>query len=250
MYFYRTMRNKTDANYIGTLVKNLSLIILICGSPLAAADKEIEEVIVTSEFRNATLLDTAASITIFDDSIIKNRQAKHLEELLNLAPNVNFSSGASRGRFIQIRGIGERSQFIEPLNPSVGILVDGIDFTGIAGAATTMDIKQVEILRGPQGTLYGANALAGLINLTSNQPTENAQGKLSLAIGSHNTKTMAGAMGGSLSSDVNYRVAVQSHTSDGYITNDFLIKDDTDNIDELSLRAILIGRQVTTLASS
>ena len=238
MYFYRTMRNKTDANYIGTLVKNLSLIILICGSPLAAADKEIEEVIVTSDFRNATLLDTAASITIFDDSIIKNRQAKHLEELLNLAPNVNFSSGASRGRFIQIRGIGERSQFIEPLNPSVGILVDGIDFTGIAGAATTMDIKQVEILRGPQGTLYGANALAGLINLTSNQPTENVQGELSLAIGSHNTKTMAAAMGGSLSSDVNYRVAVQSHTSDGYITNDFLIKDDTDNIDELSLRAI------------
>ena len=238
MYFYRTMRNKTDANYIGTLVKNLFLIILICGSPLAAADKEIEEVIVTSEFRNATLLDTAASITIFDDSIIKNRQAKHLEELLNLAPNVNFSSGASRGRFIQIRGIGERSQFIEPLNPSVGILVDGIDFTGIAGAATTMDIKQVEILRGPQGTLYGANALAGLINLTSNQPTENVQGELSLAIGSHNTKTMAAAMGGSLSSDVNYRVAVQSHTSDGYTTNDFLIKDDTDNIDELSLRAI------------
>ena len=238
MYSYRTMRNKTDANYIGTLVKNLFLIILICGSPLAAADKEIEEVIVTSEFRNATLLDTAASITIFDDSIIKNRQAKHLEELLNLAPNVNFSSGASRGRFIQIRGIGERSQFIEPLNPSVGILVDGIDFTGIAGAATTMDIKQVEILRGPQGTLYGANALAGLINLTSNQPTENVQGELSLAIGSHNTKTMAAAMGGSLSSDVNYRVAVQSHTSDGYITNDFLIKDDTDNIDELSLRAI------------
>ena len=155
-----------------------------------------------------------------------------------MAPNVNFSSGASRGRFIQIRGIGERSQFIEPLNPSVGILVDGIDFTGIAGAATTMDIKQVEILRGPQGTLYGANALAGLINLTSNQPTENVQGELSLAIGSHNTKTMAAAMGGSLSSDVNYRVAVQSHTSDGYITNDFLIKDDTDNIDELSLRAI------------
>ena len=205
---------------------------------MAAADKEIEEVIVTSDFRNATLLDTAASITIFDDSIIKNRQAKHLEELLNLAPNVNFSSGASRGRFIQIRGIGERSQFIEPLNPSVGILIDGIDFTGIAGAATTMDIKQVEILRGPQGTLYGANALAGLINLTSNQPTENVQGELSLAIGSHNTKTMAAAMGGSLSSDVNYRVAVQSHTSDGYTTNDFLIKDDTDNIDELSLRAI------------
>lgn len=131
----------------------------------------------------------------FDDSTIRNRQAKHLEQLLNLAPNINFSSGASRGRFIQIRGIGERSQFIEPLNPSVGILVDGIDFTGIAGAATTMDIKQVEILRGPQGTLYGANALAGLINLTSNQPTGTTQGNLSLAAGSHNTKTVSGARG-------------------------------------------------------
>jgi len=156
-----------------------------------------------------------------------------------LAPNVNFSSGASRGRFIQIRGIGERSQFIEPLNPSVGILVDGIDFTGIAGAATTMDINQIEILRGPQGTLYGANALAGLINLTANQPTEITQGNLSLGIGNHNTKSVSGALGGSLNSTMNYRVAAQSHTSDGYITNDFLQRDDTDNIDELSLRAIV-----------
>ena len=87
---------------------------------------------------------------------LPKRQAQHLEQLLNLAPNVNFSSGASRGRFLQIRGIGERSQFIEPLNPSVGILVDGIDFTGIAGAATTMDIAQVEILRGPHRARFMA----------------------------------------------------------------------------------------------
>ena len=139
-------------------------------STATVANTAIEEVIVTADFRDTSLLKTAASITVFDSQTITRRQARHLEQLLNLAPNVNFSSGASRGRFLQIRGIGERSQFIEPLNPSVGILVDGIDFTGIAGAATTMDIAQVEILRGPQGTLYGANALAGLINLRSNQP--------------------------------------------------------------------------------
>ena len=222
--------------------KKLFIISLLLLSTTSIAADVIEEVIVTSDFRDASLLATAASVTIFDESTIKTRQAQHLEQLLNLAPNVNFSSGAARGRFIQIRGIGERSQFIEPLNPSVGILVDGIDFTGIAGAATTMDIKQLEILRGPQGTLYGANALAGLINLTSNQPTEATQGNLSLAAGSHNTKTVSGAMGGSLSDDLNYRVAAQSHTSDGYITNDFLKRDDTDNIDELSLRAIIDWR--------
>ena len=229
-------------SYVLSTAKKLFISSLLLLSTNIAAAELIEEVIVTSDFRDASLLDTAASVTIFDDLTIKNRQAKHLEQLLNLAPNVNFSSGASRGRFIQIRGIGERSQFIEPLNPSVGILVDGIDFTGIAGAATTMDIKQVEILRGPQGTLYGANALAGLINLTSNQPSEITHGSMSLGAGSHGTKSVSGALGGSLNNAMNYRVAAQSHTSDGYITNDFLKRDDTDNIDELSLRAIIDWR--------
>ncbi len=204
-----------------------------------AADNVIEEVIVTSEFRDTGLLNTAASITVFDSQAIAKRQAQHLEQLVNLAPNVNFSSGASRGRFIQIRGIGERSQFIEPLNPSVGILVDGIDFTGIAGAATTMDIQQVEILRGPQGTLYGANALAGLINLRSNQPSDKTQGNMEVSIGDYSTQTVSAAVGGPISQQLGYRVAIQQHRSDGYIRNDFLQRDDTDNIDELSLRSIL-----------
>jgi outer membrane receptor protein involved in Fe transport len=142
--------NAYHPNYICNIVKNLCFIFLSLLAINSTAEQTIEEIIVTSDFRDLSLLETAASITILDDSKISQRNAKHLEQLLNMAPNVNFSSGASRGKFIQIRGIGERSQFIEPLNPSVGILVDGIDFTGIAGAATTMDTKQVEILRGPQ----------------------------------------------------------------------------------------------------
>ena len=205
----------------------------------SAIDSAIEEIIVTSDFRDSALLITPASVTVIDSAAIAQRQARHLEQVLNLAPNVNFSSGASRGRFIQIRGIGERSQFIEPLNPSVGTLVDGIDFTGIAGAATTMDIAQIEILRGPQGTLYGANALAGLINLRSNQPSEQLQGKTQVSVGDYDTRTVSAAVGGPISESLGYRVAVQQHNSDGYIENDFLKRDDTNNIDELSLRTIL-----------
>jgi iron complex outermembrane receptor protein len=228
------------SNHSATLLsKTLGLLVPALISTATLADHTIEEVIVTSDFRDSGLLKTAASITVFDSQTIAQRQARHLEQLINLAPNVNFSSGASRGRFIQIRGIGERSQFIEPLNPSVGILVDGIDFTGIAGAATTMDIAQVEILRGPQGTLYGANALAGLINLRSNQPTDRTQGNLEVTLGDYNTQTVSAAMGGPLSKNLGYRFAAQQHSSDGYIRNDFLKRDDTDNIDELSLRSIL-----------
>ena len=203
-----------------------------------SVNDSIDEIVVTADFRDSNLLNSAASITVIGSETVDRRQARHLDQLLNGVPNVNFSSGASRGRFIQIRGIGERSQFIEPLNPSVGILVDGIDFTGIAGAATTMDIQQVEILRGPQGTLYGANALAGLINLRSNQPTEQTQGNLELSLGDYNTETLSAAIGGPLNETLGARVAVQQHSSDGYIRNDFLERDDTDNIDELTLRSI------------
>ena len=230
--------NAYHPNYICNIVKNLCFIFLSLLAIESTAEQTIEEIIVTSDFRDLSLLETAASITILDDSKISQRNAKHLEQLLNMAPNVNFSSGASRGKFIQIRGIGERSQFIEPLNPSVGILVDGIDFTGIAGAATTMDTKQVEILRGPQGTLYGTNALAGLINITSNQPTDRTEGNISLDVGHFGTRTVAAAVGGSLAEKSKYRLAAQHHSSDGYISNDFLNRDDTDNIDELSLRSI------------
>ena len=225
-------------NYICNIGKNLCFIFLSLLAIDSTAEQTIEEIIVTSDFRDLSLLETAASITILDSNKISQRNAKHLEQLLNMAPNVNFSSGASRGKFIQIRGIGERSQFIEPLNPSVGILVDGIDFTGIAGAATTMDTKQVEILRGPQGTLYGTNALAGLINITSNQPTDRTEGNISLDVGHFGTRTVAAAVGGSLAEKSKYRLAAQHHSSDGYISNDFLNRDDTDNIDELSLRSI------------
>ena len=222
-----------------TLQAALCVLASFSFTSVATADHVIDEIVVSADFRDTKLLESAASITVLDGQTIAKRQARHLEQLLNLAPNVNFSSGASRGRFIQIRGIGERSQFVEPLNPSVGILVDGIDFTGIAGAATTMDIQQVEILRGPQGTLHGANALAGLINLQAVQPSKQTEGNLEISLAEYNSQTISAGLGGAISEELGYRFAVQKHSADGYIENEFLNRDDTDNIDELSIRSIL-----------
>ena len=135
--------------------------------PPSFAEVDLEEVIVTSDFRESQLKNIPTSISVIDSKVINQRNSRHLEELLALAPNVNFAAGASRGKYFQIRGVGERSQFVAPLNPSVGTYVDGIDFTGFGGAATLLDIDQVEVLRGSQGTRFGANALAGVINLKS-----------------------------------------------------------------------------------
>ena len=79
---------------------------LLVLASLSLADPQLNEILVTADFRDTTLLTTPASLTVLDKNIIDRRQAKHLAQLLNVAPNVNFSSGASRGRFIQIRGIG------------------------------------------------------------------------------------------------------------------------------------------------
>lgn len=198
----------------------------------------LEEVIVTAEYRPVSVQELATSITIFDQQVIDRRGAVHLEQLLNLAPNVNLSAGASRGRFVLIRGIGERSQFVEPVNPSVGLVIDGMDFTGIGAAASTLDIRQVEILRGPQGTLFGANALAGLINMVSNGPGDDASGRASLTVGNYGRLETAAALGGELSGNTAFRLAVQSNQSDGYMDNVYLHRP-TNDIDELSARGKL-----------
>ncbi|MEM6543959.1 MAG: TonB-dependent receptor, partial [Pseudomonadota bacterium] len=145
-----------------------------------------------------------------------------------------------RTRFFQLRGIGERSQFVEPLNPSVGVLIDNIDFSGLGTIATAYDIDQVEVLRGPQGTLHGANALAGLINIRSQPPTEAFQGRINGVLGTFGRRDLGLALSGPLGSDsLLGRLSVFDHQSDGFIENAFLGVDDTNERDELSIRGKL-----------
>ncbi len=206
--------------------------------PENLASAEItEEILVTADFRQAQALNLATSVSVIDAETIENRNAKHLAEVLNLAPNVNYSTGSSRGRFFQIRGIGERSQFVDPINPSVGLIVDGIDLTGIGGAATTLDIQQIEILRGPQGTLYGANALAGLINMVSGQPTKTLTGKVKGTVAQYDSRTFSGVLSGPVNDQLGFRVALEQYKSDGYQNNAFLGVDNNQNFDEQTARA-------------
>ncbi len=196
---------------------------------------QLEEILVTAELRATSLMDQAASTSVVDGATIARRAAQHLEEILLLSPNVNLSGGSSRARYYQIRGVGERSQFVEPLNPSVGLLINGIDFSGLGGAATLFDVEQVEILRGPQGTLHGANALAGLINIRTAAPQAEHAARVRGTLGDYATRTAGVSVTGPLADDrLLYRAAINQHRSDGYIENAYLDRDDTNNLDELS----------------
>ncbi len=216
-----------------------SLVLLPSGA--FAASEVIEEIIVTAEFRESRLqyLPGSASIVRPDST---GTVVNHLEEVLARAPNVNYSSGASRGRFIQIRGIGERGQFEEPLDASVGLIVDGVDLSGIGTAATLFDVEQVEVLRGPQGTLYGANALAGLINVTTPAPSTDLRSSWRLDTGDYGAFGFGGVVSGPLGDNTGYRISGQLYRDDGFIDNEFLGRDDTDNHDEMTFRAKFVHK--------
>ncbi|MGO5000177.1 TonB-dependent receptor [Oceanisphaera sp. W20_SRM_FM3] len=202
----------------------------------AAGVYTLETTTVTSSFRDDSLQETAASVSVIDEAEINKPGNTHLSDVLAQAPNVNLSAGASRGKYYQIRGVGERSQFIGAVNPSVGVLVDGIDMSSATLGATLLDAKQVEVLRGPQSSLYGANALAGLINISANEPTDTLEGNVELTAAQYNTQNLSAAVGGPMSDKVSYRFAAQRNTSDGFTKNDYLKRDDTNNIDETLLR--------------
>lgn len=105
--------------------------------------------------------------------------------------------------------------------------------------AGLLDAKQVEVLRGPQGTGMGANGMAGLINIQANEPTDTLEGYLDLTAAQYNTQNVAGAIGGPINDKVSYRLAAQHNSSDGFITNDYLDRKNTNNIDETLLRTKL-----------
>ena len=211
---------------------------------------DIERVIVSGDFRQTTLDQLSASATILDQERLRSRQPSHIDSVLNSIPNVNFAAGASRGRFVQIRGIGERSQFAEPINPSVSFIVDEFDFSGLAAAGLIFDTKQLEVYRGPQATLYGTGALAGAVKLSSNDVGSDAPDYVEARIGNKESYRIEGATGDDINTDWGYRAALVHNRSDGFVENTFLNRSDTANIDETALRFAVEGSvdERTTLA--
>ena len=225
-------------------IKNLTLSaftsFILLNSFACAEDLTLDAITVTSDFRDTNLNQTSKAISVLNEEKIADKAHQSLESVIGQVPNVNFATGASRAHYVQIRGIGERSQFIAPINPSVGLVLDGIDVSESALALTMFDVNQIEVLKGPQGTTFGSNGMAGVVTLKSNEPTEDYEGHIETTIGNYNTKAVGLALGGSLIEDkLLGRFSVYKNTSDGFMKNNYLGRKDTQNIDELALKSQL-----------
>lgn len=205
----------------------------LLGAPIAANadDSDLERIVVTGDFQRESIQTLSASASLFSEDEINQRGASYLDEMLGSTANVNFASGASRGRYIQIRGLGLRSQFVDPINPSVGLVIDGINYSGLGGSSLLFDIDQVEIYRGPQGTRFGADGMAGMIQMGSAKATSDPSLKLQVGAGTYNTREAGIAASTGLTDDTSARVSYFRRKSDGYVDNLYL-NDETQNQDE------------------
>ena len=202
------------------------------------SEDAIDEIVVSADFRERAASELPASITVLDSEEIQSMAVQHFEELVNAIPNLNWSGDGHRARYFQIRGVGELEQYQGAPNPSVGFLIDDIDFSGIGTVATLFDMQQVEVLRGPQGTRYGANALAGLIYMRSALPTPDFEGGAELTIGDDGTFAGGVALGGGIGADdrLMYRLSAHHHQSNGFRDNRYFNRDDTNGREETTVR--------------
>ncbi len=197
------------------------------------------EIIVTADYRGVPVAEAPASITVLDAATIKEMAVQHFEELIGSLPNLNWSGDGHRAKYLQIRGVGELAQYQGAPNPSVGFVVDDMDFSGIGGIATLFDIDRIEVLRGPQGTRYGSNALAGLIYMQSTDPGGSFSGRLNLLLGDDDAIGGGIAVGGPVGDTGGYRLSAHHYESNGFRANPYLGRDDTNGRNETSFRARL-----------
>lgn len=222
------------------IVSSLAVVAAVA-PPAAAASDAIDEIIVTADYRDRAVSELSPSISVIDSETLKETAVQHFEELITAIPNMNWSGDGNRARYLQLRGVGELEQYEGAPNPSVGFLVDDIDFSGIGTIATLFDVEQVEVLRGPQGTRYGANALAGLVYIDTADPGDTWEGHARITAGGDDLRAGGVAAGGPIgSSDFRLRVAAHHHASDGFRDNAFLGRDDTNGRAETTVRGKLL----------
>jgi iron complex outermembrane receptor protein len=208
------------------------------GAPSTADSSGIQlaEITVTATLQPLPESEIPGSVSVLDSNTLRAAGQQNFEDVLALVPNLNWAGDTSLPRYFQIRGIGELQQYQGAPNPSVGFLIDDIDFSGLGMAATLFDVDHIEVLHGPQGTLYGANALAGLIYVKSAAPADTFGGRAEFDAGDYGERSYGAVITGPVPAlDSAFRLAAQQYTSDGFYRNAYLGRN-TNNRDELTLR--------------
>ena len=181
----------------------------------------VEEIVVTAQKRSENLQDVPVALTAITGQALANQGVNNVVALNNLAPGLRVSSGdAAANPKIFIRGVG-LSDFNPNSSSGVGVYVDGVYIgSPLAQMAGFFDLQQVEVLRGPQGTLYGRNTNGGAINVTTKRPTQTFTADVAAEYATYDAVNLTAAVGGPIVQDkLAFRVAGQYVADDGFTYN-------------------------------
>lgn len=206
---------------------------------VSAQENVFEEIIVTAEKREASIQDTALAITAVTGDLLESGGLDEIEDLSLDVPSLVFSRAGGEAQ-LYIRGVGT-NLFGIGQDSSVAVHQDGV-YQGRAqmGLNQFLDVERVEVLRGPQGTLYGRNATAGVINIIHRAPGDEPEGYVNLKLGNFNRYDGEAAYGGPIGDNAGFRLAVR-YGSDGGFTEDLDPRggDEVDGGETMAARATL-----------
>jgi len=198
-----------------------SLAILAATGTALAQETVFEEIIVTAAKRQQTLQEIPVAVTVVTSDIIEKAQIIDIRDLQSIVPSLRVSQLQFAGNTsFFIRGFGNGSNNIG-IEPSVGVFIDGVYRSRTAGAlADYPNLERIEVLRGPQSTLFGKNASAGVISVVTAKPDlDGFSGTAALTVGEFNQVIVKGDVSGPLSDTFAFSLSGSSNTRDGYFTN-------------------------------
>ncbi|MDE0513455.1 MAG: TonB-dependent receptor [Gammaproteobacteria bacterium] len=214
------MINSAPGTSNNPVILTLTVFVLLTASGAAAA-QAIEEIIVTAQKREQSLQDVPISISTFTGEFLEDSGIDTLQQLGQYTPNLSlaFSSQLANNRIV-LRGVGSVGN--SAIEPSVAVFVDGIYIPRPSSVIGTLtDLEIVEVLRGPQGTLFGRNASMGALNIRTRKPGDEFSGDIRASYGNYNHVQVAGALSGAFSPEIAGRVAFQYSDRNGYGENSF-----------------------------
>jgi iron complex outermembrane receptor protein len=226
-----------------------------------AENRAIEQIVVTAEKRNESLQDLSQAVTALTAKDLDNKYISSFVDLSAIAPGVTVAKNEGFKTIISIRGVGNEANQNATANPSVSYHMDGIYIASPYALQTDfIDIERIEILRGPQGTLFGQNSTGGAINVISAKPNfEEFAGKADLSLGTDNLRKVRGTINVPISDDLAMRTSFSRVKQDGYTQNVYngpnalnpsetFVGKDMDNIDNLSMRTDWLWKASDTLS--
>lgn len=208
--------------------------ILSTGSSLTYAQEEsqggtsllLEEVVVTARKREESIMDVPIAVSAFNSDQLEILKVRDIQSLAVGLPNVAFDDiGTTRGiANFSIRGLGINSS-IPSIDPTVGTFIDGV-YLGTNGGVVfdVFDLDSIEVLRGPQGTLFGRNVTGGAVLLNSKAPGDEFEGKIKASVeggGEETNQYLMGSFGGPVSDTLAAKISFYSNQDDGYFLNQF-----------------------------